>query len=109
MYFGIGGHPGFQIPIEKNLKFEDYRIDFGEDPKPRRILFSEDCFVLEEDEAFALEEGRYLNLKHNLFDDDAIVLKEMPREVTLESAKGSKKSQSHFRIWIILESGTGHM
>ena len=91
MYFGIGGHPGFQIPIEKNLKFEDYRIDFGEDPKPRRILFSEDCFVLEEDEAFALEEGRYLNLKHNLFDDDAIVLKEMPREVTLESAKGSKK------------------
>ena len=26
MYFGIGGHPGFQIPIEKNLKFEDYRI-----------------------------------------------------------------------------------
>jgi len=91
MYFGIGGHPGFQIPIEKNLKFEDYRIDFGEDPKPRRILFSEDCFVLEEDEAFALEEGRYLNLEHNLFDDDAIVLKEMPREVTLESAKGSKK------------------
>ena len=89
--FGIGGHPGFQIPIEKNLKFEDYRIDFGEDPKPRRILFSEDCFVLEEDEAFALEEGRYLNLEHNLFDDDAIVLKEMPREVTLESAKGSKK------------------
>ena len=83
MYFGIGGHPGFQIPIEKNLKFEDYRIDFGEDPKPRRILFSEDCFVLEEDEAFALEEGRYLNLEHNLFDDDAIVLKEMPREVTL--------------------------
>ena len=89
--FGIGGHPGFQIPIEKNLKFEDYRIDFGEDSKPRRILFSEDCFVLEEDEAFALEEGRYLNLEHNLFDDDAIVLKEMPREVTLESAKGSKK------------------
>ena len=91
MYFGIGGHPGFQIPIEKNLKFEDYRIDFGEDSKPRRILFSEDCFVLEEDEAFALEEGRYLNLEHNLFDDDAIVLKEMPREVTLESEKGSKK------------------
>ena len=88
MYFGIGGHPGFQIPIEKNLKFEDYRIDFGEDPKPRRILFSEDCFVLEEDEAFALEEGRYLNLEHNLFDDDAIVLKEMPREVTLESGTG---------------------
>ena len=91
MLYSIGGHPGFQIPIEKNLKFEDYRIDFGEDPKPRRILFSEDCFVLEEDEAFALEEGRYLNLEHNLFDDDAIVLKEMPREVTLESAKGSKK------------------
>ena len=23
MYFGIGGHPGFQVPLEKRLEFED--------------------------------------------------------------------------------------
>ena len=96
MYFGIGGHPGFQIPVEKNLKFEDYRIDFGENPQPRRILFSEDCFVLEKDEPFALEEGRYLNLKHDLFDDDAIVLKKMPKAVTIGSTKGSKEIRVEF-------------
>lgn len=96
MYFGIGGHPGFQVPVEKNLKFEDYRINFGEDPQPRRILFSEDCFVLEKDEPFALEEGRYLNLKHDLFDDDAIVLKKTPKAVTLSSAKGKKEIRVAF-------------
>lgn len=105
IYFGIGGHPGFKIPIEKDLKFEDYRIDFGKDAKPRRILFSEDCFVLEKDEAFELDGGRYLNLRHDLFDDDAIVLKEMPKEVTINSTKSNKEirvefpDMDHLGIW----------
>lgn len=34
IYFGIGGHPGFQIPFEDDLKFEDYLNDFGEGAKP---------------------------------------------------------------------------
>lgn len=96
MYFGIGGHPGFMVPIEKNLKLEDYRIDFGEGAAPQRILFSEDCFVLEKDEPLKLEEGRYLNLRHDLFDDDAIVMKKMPKEVVLGSAKGNKKIKVAF-------------
>lgn len=90
MHFGIGGHPGFRVPVETGLAFEDYHIDFGENARPRRILFSEDCFVLEEDEALELEEGRYLNLRHNLFDQDAIVLKEMPKTVTLGTGKSGK-------------------
>ena len=24
MYFGIGGHPGFNVPLEEGLEFEDY-------------------------------------------------------------------------------------
>ena len=34
-----------------------------------------------------LEEGRILRLKHELFDDDAVVLKNMASEVTLKSHK----------------------
>lgn len=91
IYFGIGGHPGFQIPFEDDLKFEDYRIDFGEGAKPRRILLSEDCFVLEKDEPLQLVQGRYLNLEHTLFDNDAIVLKNMPEEIRINSEKGEKE------------------
>lgn len=96
MYFGIGGHPGFNIPFEDGLKFEDYRIDFGKDAKPRSILLSDDCFILEKDEPLALENGRYLNLKHSLFDNDSIVLKKVPKEVRLYSEKGNKEIRIAF-------------
>lgn len=91
MYFGIGGHPGFIVPIEEGLKFEDYRIDFGENAILRREVMSEDCFVLEKDEAFELESGRYLHLRHDLFDDDAIILSKMPKQAILGSEKSNKE------------------
>lgn len=90
MYFGIGGHPGFIVPVEEGLAFEDYRLDFGENAAPRAEQLSDDCFMLEKDEAFPLKENRYLDLRHSLFDNDAIVLREMPSHVTIESPKGKK-------------------
>ena len=42
---------------------------------------------------FALEEGQIIPLRHELFDDDAIVLTDMSRQVTLE-AEGDPHSVS---------------
>ena len=39
MYFGIGGHPGFNIPMEEGLSFEDYELEFSRACEPQRILF----------------------------------------------------------------------
>ena len=91
MHFGLGGHPGFNVPLEKGLRFEDYRLRFGVACQPVRVGFSEDCFVSGEDAPFPLENGCVLPLAHSLFDDDAIVLRDMVREVTLE-APGSARS-----------------
>ena len=91
MYFGLGGHPGFNVPLEAGRAFEEYRLRFGETCEPVRVGFSPDCFVNGEDAPFALEEGCILPLAHDLFDDDAIVLTHMAREVTLE-ALGSGRS-----------------
>lgn len=52
---------------------------------------SEDCFVLGKNEPFSLQEGRYLYLTHDLFDHDAIILTNIPEQVTLGSEKGNKK------------------
>lgn len=90
MYFGIGGHPGFHVPVEEGLAFEDYYIDFGENAAPRLELFSDDCFVLGRDEALPLRDNRYLDLRHDLFDNDALVLNSMPKRVSIESPKGKK-------------------
>ena len=85
MYFGLGGHPGFNIPLAKGKRFEDYRLRFGEVTPCRQVLFSDDCFVTGETIPFPLEEGCILPLRHELFDDDAIVLTDIARQVTLET------------------------
>lgn len=85
MYFGLGGHPGFQVPLAKGKAFEDYRLRFENPCSPRRVQFSPSCFVTGEQTPYALEDGQVISLRHELFDDDAIVLTGMDRTVTLEA------------------------
>lgn len=89
MYFGLGGHPGFNVPLTKGKKFEDYRLRFQELCKPRRVCFNEACFVTGEQSPFKMEQGQLLPLRHELFDEDAIVLTDMCRCVTLETEDDS--------------------
>lgn len=96
MYFGIGGHPGFCVPWEKDTNFEDYFLDFGEHTEPVRIGFTEDCFLNGNDVPFSLRENRYLNLRHDLFDDDAIVLRETTGHVALRNKTGIKAIEVKF-------------
>lgn len=88
MYFGLGGHPGFNVPLAPGKKFEDYRLRFAETCEPWRVGFNADCFVTHEDVPFPLENGTDIPLRHDLFDDDAIVLRDMAREVTLDCGEG---------------------
>lgn len=71
MYFGIGGHPGFRVPMEQGKSFSDYRIAFEE--KPEKILFSESCFCTGQREPLPLNIQNELELRHELFDQDAII------------------------------------
>ena len=34
MYFGLGGHPGFNVPLAPGKRFEDYRLRFGRECAP---------------------------------------------------------------------------
>lgn len=85
MYFGLGGHPGFCLPLAEGKRFEDYRLRFGTACQPQRVGFNAACFVTGEQTPFELENGQILHLRHDLFDDDAIVLTNMDRQVTLET------------------------
>ena len=83
--FGIGGHPGFRVPLEEGERFEDYFLEFTGGCRPDRVGFTPRLFLSGRDEAYPLEEGKYLSLRHDLFDEDAVILKNMAREVTLRS------------------------
>ena len=88
MYFGLGGHPGINVPMEEGLSFEDYFLEFPE-AELRRVEFTPACFITGNEPPFPLQNNR-LPLSHNMFDEDAIVLKGVPGKVTLRSEKGQR-------------------
>lgn len=96
MYFGLGAHPGFNVPLRKGTRFEDYRLRFDPPCRPRRVGFTADCFLDGTDQPFPLNEDRFLPLRHSLFDQDAIVLKDAGHRVALETAKAGQSISVEF-------------
>ena len=91
MYFGIGGHPGFRVPLEEGLTFSDYYLEFSGTSCPERIGHTPACFLSGINQPFPLEDNRILRLYHKMFDEDAIVFRNMADEVTLKSEKGMRR------------------
>ncbi len=90
IYFAVGGHPGFCVPLEEGKNFEDYYLEFSEAATPDRVGFSPSVFLNGQDEQYPLEDKKLLPLSHELFDDDAIILKNMAREVSLKCKNGER-------------------
>lgn len=88
MYFSMGGHPGFRVPLNDGLTFEDYRLRFTQKGLPARVTFCKDCLVAGRT-PYPLQDDCILPLRHTLFDDDAIVLEGSGTSVTLETDKDS--------------------
>lgn len=96
MYFGLGAHPGFRVPLRAGKQFRNYRLRLEAPCHPRRIGFTDDCFLDGTDQAFPLEGNQLLPLSHSLFDDDAIVLKKVGHRVTLETAGDTRSVSVEF-------------
>ncbi len=90
MPFALGGHPGFRVPLEPGEAFEDYYLEFSAACQPDRMGFTEDTILLNgQNVTYPLKNERYLPLRHDLFDEDAVILQHMAREVTLKSSRHS--------------------
>ncbi len=90
MHFALGGHPGFCVPISEGESFEDYYLEFSEPCKPNRVGFTSDTILLNgKTEPFGLEKNKILPLKHSLFDEDAIVLQDVARQISLKNKKAN--------------------
>lgn len=90
MPFAVGGHPGFNVPLEAGEVFEDYSITFFPPCQPDRVGFTPAVYLSGHDERYPLAEDARIQLHHDLFDEDAVILKNMSREVTLRSQKSGR-------------------
>lgn len=81
----FGAHPGFNVPLEGEGKFEDYVLEFGEPCSPDEVVMTDTCFLTGGRRAYPLEDGKTLPLRHSLFNIDAIFLARVADSVTLKS------------------------
>ena len=95
MYFAVGGHPGFQVPIEKGLAFEDYEIGFTK-KEVEQILLSPEYFMTRKVVVCPAVKESKMRLHHDLFDKDALILQNMGKEVVIQSEKAAAKIRVAF-------------
>ena len=88
LIFGVGGHPAFNVPFDKGLDFSDYVVEFPNKCDAFRVDFSPTCFLTNNDKLYTQGGTKLINLSHDMFDDDAIFLYNIPKSAKLYSPKG---------------------
>lgn len=85
MIFAMGAHPGVNVPMHDGVPFEKYYIEFDEKTEPEEYV-CEAAYLTGKMRPFGLlENGKKLALRHDLFDNDAIILKNVCRRLTIKS------------------------
>jgi galactose mutarotase-like enzyme len=74
MYFSVGGHPAFKVPLVDGTVYDDYYIEFNEQETSPRWPISKDGLI-ENTPQPLLRDTNVLPLTKELFLNDAIVLK----------------------------------
>ena len=87
MYFSVGGHPAFKLPIVADTVYSDYYLEFANTENAGRWPISPDGLI-ETAPHPLLNSGNRLPLTKELFEKDAIVFKNLNSEsLTLRSDK----------------------
>lgn len=107
MYFSVGGHPAFAVPLTDDLTYEDFYLEFEEDETFHRWPLSEQGLILEEpeplfgekivDDESVVEETKIVPLTKELFYQDALVFKQLnSTNVILKSDKSEHSLRFDF-------------
>jgi galactose mutarotase-like enzyme len=70
LLFSIGAHPGFNCPLLRGERLDDYYLEFEQEELRRTLL--QDGLLSNRTETLVLQ-GRRIPLHHSLFDADALV------------------------------------
>ena len=74
MFFSVGGHPAFRLPLVDGTGYEDYYLEFNEEETKPRWPISKDGLI-EKKSVPLLRSTDRLPLSKSLFAKDALVLK----------------------------------
>ncbi|HDM9805568.1 TPA: aldose 1-epimerase family protein [Listeria monocytogenes] len=87
IYFSIGAHPAFNLPLTDGTTFEDYYLDFGTEENLETLCL-EGPYRSGEIKKVVDEAARYLPLNYDLFKNDALIFETLKqKEMTIKSDK----------------------
>jgi galactose mutarotase-like enzyme len=95
LLFSVGGHPAFAVPFKKGELYTDYFLEFNKDEqlcyhKVERDLIAREVETLKLD-------GNRLHLQHELFYNDALVLKTLKSDC-ISIKNNTNQSALHFKF-----------
>ena len=74
IYFSLGAHPAFKVPLTDNTDFEDYYLSFSQVENAKKYPLSKEGLIEETPVPF-FDNTEHLQLKRFFFYDDALVFK----------------------------------
>lgn len=96
MYFSVGGHPGFNVPLYEGEQYTDYYLEFEKPETVVRYLIDEAGLQTGKTER-VLTESNIMPLQQSYFHKDAIVLKDLKsQKVALVNKAGSHRMEMTF-------------
>ena len=104
IYFNVGGHPGFNVPL-KSGKFEDYFIEFKDVTPIKKHELDNFYFMSGKVVDYELSQGRILPLRHKMFDNDALIFSNTSKTAALKCSSDQKSvimnfpDMTYFALW----------
>lgn len=90
MLFSLGGHPGFTCPLNADEKYADYYLEF-EKPETAQTWHVLENGLIDLETTPVLDSPTIIKLQPHIFDDDALVFKNLnSSKVSLKSKKSGQ-------------------
>jgi len=97
LFFSVGGHPAFRVPLAAGTSYEDYYLQFNREETAGKWPLSPEGLI-ERSTQPLLDHTQRLPLKKTLFYADALVLKHLASDaVTLKSDAAPHGLEFHFK------------
>lgn len=106
MYFSLGGHPAFRVPLHDHQRYDNHFLRFEHDEGSGSDTVLADGTLSNTQRPVPWKDGNILPLTHDLFNNDALVFKDLnSHSVVLESSitgpilKVDYAGWTHLGIW----------
>ncbi len=102
MYFSLGAHPAFKVPLTEGTVYEDYFLEFDSIENASRWPINKEGLIEHTPEPF-LNNTKRIDLTHNLFERDALVFKDIhSHKISLKTNLNSHGIDFYFEAFPFL-------